>query len=91
MAIDLSVVFNDLNIKTKMGESYTKLAPNGHNLKSVVLDKLYNLQAHLENLNDTINVTTVDTIIEYIEVHDKSLSEDTKQLLNHISQKTNFK
>jgi hypothetical protein len=91
MAIDLSVVFNDLNIKTKMGESYTKLAPNGYNLKSAVLDKLYNLQAHLENLNDTINVATVDIIIEYIEVHDKSLSDETKQILNDISKKSNFK
>lgn len=91
MAIDLSVVFNDLNIKTKMGESYSKLAPNGLILKNAILDKLYNLQAHLENSNDITNVAIVDIIIEYIEVYDRSLSEDTKQILNEISKKTNFK
>jgi len=91
MAIDLSVVFNDLNIKTKMGESYNKLSPNGDTLKKSTLDKLYNLQAHLENLNDITNVSTIDLVIEYIEIHDKSLSEDTKNILNEIALKTKFK
>jgi hypothetical protein len=91
MAIDLSVVFNDLNIKTKMGESYNKLSLNGDTLKKSTLDKLYNLQAHLENLNDITNVSTIDLVIEYIEVHDKSLSEDTKNILNEIALKTKFK
>jgi len=91
MAIDLSVVFNDLNIKTKMGESYNKLSTNGDTLKKSTLDKLYNLQAHLENLNDITNVSTIDLVIEYIEVHDKSLSEDTKNILNEIALKTKFK
>jgi hypothetical protein len=91
MAIDLSIVFNDLNIKTKMGESYSNLGSSGFTLKKDTLDKLYNFQSHLENLNDTTNLATVDLILEYIEVHDKSLSESTKQTLNDIAQKTNFK
>lgn len=91
MALDLSVVFNDLNIKTKMGDSYSNYGIAGSTLKKSTLDTLYNLQAHLENLNDIANLCTVDLIIEYIEVHDKSLSGDIKQILNDIAQKTNFK
>lgn len=86
MALDLSGVFNSLAIKNSMGDSYNSLKE-----KDFVLGKLYNLQAHLENLNDLTNLSIVDAIIGYIEDLDKSLSEETKKILNDISQKTNFK
>jgi len=86
MALDLSGVFNSLAIKNSMGSSYSSTED-----KALVLQKLYNLQAHLENLNDISNLAVVDTIIDYIENFDKSLTVEVKKILNEISQKTNFK
>lgn len=86
MALDLSGVFNSLAIKNSMGSGYSSTED-----KTLVLQKLYNLQAHLENINDISNLATVDTIIDYIENFDKSLTVDLKKILNDISQKTNFK
>lgn len=86
MALDLSGVFNSLAIKNSMGSSYSSTED-----KALVLQKLYNLQAHLENINDISNLEIVDTIIDYIENFDKSLTVEVKKILNDISQKTNFK
>lgn len=86
MALDLSGVFNSLAIKNSMGSSYSSEED-----KLRVLQKLYNLQAHLENINDISNLEVVDTIINYIENFDKSLTVEVKKILNDISQKSNFK
>ena len=69
-----------------MGDKYTS-----NKDKQEVLDKLYNLQAKLENKNIVFDLKIVDDIITYIEDFDKSLSQETKEILNSIALKVNFK
>jgi len=83
--IDLSGIMGPIAIKNGMGDKYTS-----NKDKQEVLDKLYNLQAKLENKNIVFDLKIVDDIITYIEDFDKSLSPDTKEILNSIALKVNF-
>ena len=85
-SIDLSGIMGPIAIKNSMGDKY---AFNKDKLE--VLDKLYNLQSKLENKNIIEDLKTVDAIITYIEDFDKSLSSETKEILNSIALKVNFK
>ena len=67
--IDLSGIMGPIAIKNGMGDKYTS-----NKDKQEVLDKLYNLQAKLENKNIVFDLKIVDDIITYIEDFDKSLS-----------------
>lgn len=84
--IDLSGIMGPIAIKNGMGDKYTSSKD-----KQEVLDKLYNLQAKLENKNIVFDLKIVDDIITYIEDFDKSLSQETKEILNSIALKVNFK
>ena len=84
--IDLSGIMGPIAIKNGMGNKYTS-----NKDKQEVLDKLYNLQAKLENKNIVFDLKIVDDIITYIEDFDKSLSQETKEILNSIALKVNFK
>jgi hypothetical protein len=84
--IDLSGIMGPIAIKNGMGDKYTS-----NKDKQEVLDKLYNLQAKLENKNIVFDLKIVDDIITYIEDFDKSLSQETKEILNSIALKVNFK
>lgn len=85
--IDLSGIMGPIAIKNGMGDKYTS-----NKDKQEVLDKLYNLQAKLENYHVPPNdLKIVDDIITYIEDFDKSLSQETKEILNSIALKVNFK
>lgn len=84
--IDLSGIMGPIAIKNGMGDKYTS-----NKDKQEVLDKLYNLQANLENKNSVFDLKIVDDIITYIEDFDKSLSQETKEILNSIALKVNFK
>jgi len=83
--IDLSGIMGPIAIKNGMGDKYTS-----NKDKQEVLDKLYNLQAKLENKNIVFDLKIVDDIITYIEDFDKSLSSETKEILNSIALKVNF-
>jgi hypothetical protein len=83
--IDLSGIMGPIAIKNGMGDKYTS-----NKDKQEVLDKLYNLQAKLENKNIVFDLKIVDDIITYIEDFDKSLSTETKEILNSIALKVNF-
>ena len=83
--IDLSGIMGPIAIKNGMGDKYTS-----NKDKQEVLDKLYNLQAKLENKNIVFDLKIVDDIITYIEDFDKSLSPKTKEILNSIALKVNF-
>ena len=83
--IDLSGIMGPIAIKNSMGDKYTS-----NKDKQEVLDKLYNLQAKLENKNIVFDLKIVDDIITYIEDFDKSLSSETKEILNSIALKVNF-
>ena len=84
--IDLSGIMGPIAIKNGMGDKYTS-----NKDKQEVLNKLYNLQAKLENKNIVFDLKIVDDIITYIEDFDKSLSQETKEILNSIALKVNFK
>ena len=84
--IDLSGIMGPIAIKNGMGDKYTS-----NKDKQEVLDKLYNLQAKLENKNIVFDLKIVDVIITFIEDFDKSLSPETKEILNSIALKVNFK
>ena len=84
--VDLSGIMGPIAIKNGMGDKYTS-----NKDKQEVLDKLYNLQAKLENKNIVFDLKIVDDIITYIEDFDKSLSQETKEILNSIALKVNFK
>jgi hypothetical protein len=83
--IDLSGIMGPIAIKNGMGDKYTS-----NKDKQEVLYKLYNLQAKLENKNIVFDLKIVDDIITYIEDFDKSLSPETKEILNSIALKVNF-
>jgi hypothetical protein len=83
--IDLSGIMGPIAIKNGMGDKYAS-----NKDKQEVLDKLYNLQAKLENKNIVFDLKIVDDIITYIEDFDKSLSPETKEILNSIALKVNF-
>lgn len=83
--IDLSGIMGPIAIKNGMCDKYTS-----NKDKQEVLDKLYNLQAKLENKNIVFDLKIVDDIITYIEDFDKSLSTETKEILNSIALKVNF-
>lgn len=85
-SIDLSGIMGPIAIKNSMGDKYVS-----NKDKLEVLDKLYNLQSKLENKNIIEDLKTVDAIITYIEDFDKSLSSETKEILNSIALKVNFK
>jgi hypothetical protein len=84
--LDISSIFNDLNIKNEMAGPYLTSQE-----KDQVLDRLYNLQARLENMNSYENLAIVDSVINFVENYDKSLSEHTKKILNDILQQISKK
>jgi hypothetical protein len=84
--LDISSIFNDLNIKSEMAGPYLTSQE-----KNQVLDRLYNLQARLENMNSYENLAIVDSVINFVENYDRSLSEHTKKILNDILQQISKK
>ena len=84
--LDISSIFNDLNIKNEMTGPYLTSQE-----KDQVLDRLYNLQARLENMNSYENLAIVDSVINFVENYDRSLSEHTKKILNDILQQISKK